>query len=402
MLAGGNARPPVPRPARSDAAIGIVVNATAFLDLIGFGLVVPLLPLVVRATGGEAALAGAALGVYSLAQLVATPWLGHLSDRVGRRPVVLFSLAGNALSMAMFALAVEQGWLWLLFASRVLGGATAANLATLQVVIADTTAEADRPARLGRMGAAIGLGMVAGPILGGVLLHLATWAPAAGAGFAALGALGLAFFALPETRPADPSRPSLPVQRVAAPDPPLGLRARVAALPFLGFFGVAALQATFPLHAEARLGLGPAGIGVAFGAFGAVLMLVQGGLVGPLARRFPPVRLIAGGPLLMALGFAGLSLAGGVAATAVGLAVAAGIALLNPLATAIASSIAPPASRGKMLGQQQSAGTLGRVLGPVAGGALYARAGGPTVFLVAALVAAAGFLVASSLRTPRA
>lgn len=387
------------RRARSDAAIAAVVHATAFLDLVGFGLVVPLLPLAVRAAGGAADLAGAALGVYSLAQLVAAPVLGRLADRVGRRPVVLLSLAGNALSMVLFAIAVERGLLPLLFASRVLGGATAGNLATLQLVIADTTPVEDRPARLGRMGASIGLGMVAGPLLGGSLMRLGPGIPAAGAALAAACALVLAAIALPETRPAGAGRPSAAAYREAPIepeiDPPAGLRARVLALPFVGFFCVSALQATFPLHAGARLGLGPAAVGAAFGGFGVVLLLVQGVLVAPLARRASAERLAAVGPLLMAIGLAGLALAGSAAAAApAGLAVACGIGLLNPLATAIASSIVPADKRGRMLGQQQAASTLGRVLGPVVGGAIYAHASGAAAYFSAAIAAAAGVLVA--------
>ena len=131
----------------------VFVFVTVFLDLVGFGIIIPLLPFYVRSMGGSAETVGFILASFSLTQLLATPFLGGLSDRFGRRPVILLSLAGNAAAMVLFALATKTSLLWLLFASRILAGATAGNRSACQAAIADVTSGARR-ARDGDRGAA--------------------------------------------------------------------------------------------------------------------------------------------------------------------------------------------------------------------------------------------------------
>src|SRR5580698_3055098 len=175
------------------------VFLTVFLDLIGFGIVIPLFPLYVKSMGGSARTVGVLLGCFSFTQLVATPFLGRLSDRVGRRPVILVSLAGNAASMVLFALATKVSLLPLLFVSRILAGATAGNLAACQAAIADVTTGERRAKGMGRLGAGIGLGLVLGPALGGALSHFGLWAPPLGAAGMAVADLVGAFLWMPET-----------------------------------------------------------------------------------------------------------------------------------------------------------------------------------------------------------
>ena len=157
------------------------VFLTVFLDLIGFGIVIPLFPFYVKSMGGSARTVGFLLGCFSFTQFVAMPLLGRLSDRVGRRPVILLSLAGNAASMLLFALATKVSLLPLLFASRILAGATAGNISSCQAAIADVTEGEERAQGMGRVGAGIGLGLVFGPALGGLLSLYGTWAPPLGA-----------------------------------------------------------------------------------------------------------------------------------------------------------------------------------------------------------------------------
>src|SRR5689334_14508421 len=145
------------------------VFTTVLLDMMGFGIVIPLLPFYVQSMGGSAEVVGVLLGTFAAMQMVATPLLGRMSDRYGRRPIILASLAGNALAMVVFAIAAERAWLPLLFASRILAGATAGNLAACQAAVADVTSGPERAAGMGRVGAGIGLGLVFGPVLGSAL-----------------------------------------------------------------------------------------------------------------------------------------------------------------------------------------------------------------------------------------
>src|ERR1019366_589400 len=159
------------------ARVVTFVFLTVFLDLIGFGIVIPLFPFYVKSMGGSARTVGFLLSCFSFTQLVATPFLGRLSDRGGRRQGILFSLAGNAVSMVLFALATKLSLLPLLFASRILAGATAGNLAACQAAIADVTTGERRAWGMGRLRAGIGLGLVLGPALGGALRHFGMGAP---------------------------------------------------------------------------------------------------------------------------------------------------------------------------------------------------------------------------------
>ena len=171
-----------------------------FLDLVGFGIIIPLLPLYVKSMGGTAETVGFLFASFSLTQLVATPKLGRMSDRIGRKRVIVTSLAGNAASMVLFAIASNIRLLPLLFASRILAGATAGNIAACQAAIADVTRGTARAKGMGRIGAGLGLGMVLGPVIGAWASKLGTSAPPLfAAGLAALD-LVAAFFFMPETR----------------------------------------------------------------------------------------------------------------------------------------------------------------------------------------------------------
>ena len=198
---------------------------TVFLDLIGFGIVIPLFPFYVKSMGGSARTLGFLLASFSFTQLVATPLLGRLSDRVGRRRVILLSLAGNAASMVLFALATKVSLLPLLFASRVLAGATAGNLSACQAAIADVTEGEERAKGMGRLGAGIGLGLVLGPALGASLSRFGMWAPP-------LGAAGMAAGRSRSPRSSScPRRTDRGAPRATAPRPRRRLRAPLPSSP---------------------------------------------------------------------------------------------------------------------------------------------------------------------------
>lgn len=375
------------------------LSFAAFLDLLGYGIVVPALPLAVRAAGG-AELVGVVLAIYPVMQLVASPLLGRWADRAGRRPVVLFSIAGNALGMALYALGVAFASLPLLVAGRIVAGACAGNLATLQIVIADVTTIEERPTWLGRFGAAMGVGVVLGPVAGGWLAALAPPLAGVAAAVVAVVALAFAWAVLPETRPerAD-GRDAEALPRRPLPGPIL----RLFALLFAASFATAGLQAVLPLHAASRFGWDASRTGLLFGAFGGTLLVVQGALLGPITRRFGLERAAFAGPLLVTVALLAVALVAGRAVLTVAVVVfAAGVALANPLATTLTTELARPEERGRVLGLQQVWAGAGRVSGPLVVGLLFAGVSAEAAFLAGAAVAGlASFAVWPLSRGPR-
>jgi DHA1 family tetracycline resistance protein-like MFS transporter len=369
----------------------VVVFLTVFLDLVGFGIVIPLLPLYAERFGAGPVAVTWLVAVFSLMQLLFAPWWGSLSDRVGRRPVLLVGLFGSAASYLLFGLA---GGLATLFAGRALAGVMGANVGVAQAYIADVTAPEDRARGMGLIGAAFGLGFIFGPAIGGLLSHFGHAVPFLGA--AALagvnGLLALAF--LPE---------SLPPHRRSAKAAGSGLRARVRALTaaaanpalrplyaasLLATLGIAAMEATLSLWADRRWAFSPAEIAYLFAYVGAVAVLVQGALVGRLARRLGERRLALAGAVALAAGLAGIPLAPSVPALALALAAFAfGQGTLSPALSALVSHAAPAGEQGRLLGVSQSLSAAGRVLGPLAGGVLFARAGIGAPYLAGAALA---------------
>ena len=367
------------------------VFITVFLDLIGFGIIIPLLPLYVQTMGGTAQVVGFILSSFSFTQLLATPVLGRLSDRIGRRPVILLSLAGNAASMLIFALATKMTLLPLLFASRILAGATAGNLSACQAAIADVTTGDDRAKGMGRLGAAIGLGMVLGPVLGSTLARFGGWAPPLGAAVMAMADLIAAYFFMPETR-AKASPDQGPPSR--APKQTLGqvLADRrilmVMCLYFLVFMCITNLQVALALLAKVRLAWGETEVGELFALFGAITLIIQGGLIGKLVHAFGQLNVVIAGCVLTMLGLLVIGSAHHPVTMLVGTALmGSGIGVSNPILATLASTYAGEKRRGAVLGFAQSAGGLARTIGPVWGGFLFTRIGPGAPFAGGAIAA---------------
>lgn len=397
----------------------LFVFITVFLDLVGFGIVLPLLPFYVRSMHGSAETVGYLLALFSFTQLLATPVLGRLSDRVGRRPVILLSLAGNAAAMVLFALATRMSWLWLLFLSRVLAGATAGNLAACQAAIADVSDGEARAEAMGRLGAGIGLGMVLGPVMGSSVSHFGLWAPPLAAASMALLDLVGAYFLMPETRTVTPpsAANTEPAAHYRAPAPPpsappttlwqaLTERRVLTALVlyFLTFLYLTNLQVALTLLTQARLGWTAVEIGRVFGLFGFMMLVVQGGLIRPLTRRFGSIPLVIGGSVSSALGLTAIALSHHALPTLGGVTLlAAGLGVANPSLSSIAAEFAGKERQGAVLGFAQSAGGLARTVGPVFGGLLYARVAQGAPFLAGAVAAVLAAVLALSLvRAPTA
>jgi MFS transporter, DHA1 family, tetracycline resistance protein len=410
-----------------------ILFVTVFLDLLGFGIVIPFMAYTVEAFGASAGVVGLLVGTFSLAQFLFAPLWGRLSDRVGRRPILLLGLAGSATGYFLFGAA---GSLAMLFAGRIVAGVAGATIPTAQAYIADVTTPENRAKGMGIIGAAFGLGFIVGPALGGILAPLGLPLAAALDG-TALGPLshllrqqpyalpclvaatlsGLDFFAAifllpeslsPELRAQAASR--VRVKRLVAAGEVLSdqtLRLLVTTF-FLFLLGFAMMEATLTLLVENRLGGVTAEthrelvhrVGYLFATIGAVSALLQGGLVGPLTRRFGERTLLEAGLVVVALGLVLLPLWHSWPAYFFGAAfVALGSGLINPTLNSLISRAAGKDRQGQTLGVSQSAGALARVLGPVAGGALFGQLGPASPYLVAATLVATSAVIA--LRAPR-
>ena len=342
-----------------------VVFLTVFIDLVGFGIVIPLVPLYAEAYHPSPLAFGILMASFSAMQFLFAPLLGRLSDRVGRRPVLLFSLLGSFLSYLLFAF---SGSFALLLASRVLAGIMGANIGTAQAVIADVTPQGDRARGMGLVGMAFGLGFVFGPAIGGFAVKVSPVLPGLVAAGLSLVAFVWAFFGLPETRPASaasrPPRHWFPLRAVlhAFQRPVLGPLLLVTLLNTTAF---ANFEATFAQFARSRFGHDPSTVSWLFVLIGVTAAIVQGGLIRRLVPLLGEARLVGIGTTLLALSFAGLVLVPGHAGlVALVVTTAAGSGLVNPALSGLLSRTTDAAEQGEILGAAQSLSSLGRILGP--------------------------------------
>jgi DHA1 family tetracycline resistance protein-like MFS transporter len=376
----------VPSSRRALATLFLIV----FTDLVGFGIVIPLLPLYAEHFRPAPWAFGLLMASYSAMQFVFAPVLGRLSDRIGRRPVLLVSLTGSIIGFVLFAFANS---LVLLFASRLLAGICGGNIATAQAVIADTTAPEHRARGMGLIGAAFGLGFIAGPALAGVLVTLSPAAPGWGAAACSALAWAMTMIFLPETRPRADGRsepaPGSAFARLAFArhHPEL---TPLLAIGFLVVTGFAAFEVTFAQFVHARLGLPPHQVSFLFVYLGVLAVIVQGGLVGRLTRTLGESRLVIGG---LALTTSGLVLLATAHRTTVVLAVlpflSLGIGLTMPSLSALVSRATSAAEQGTSLGAFQGVGSLARVVGPFLAEIAFGGLGVAAPALGAALLAVA-------------
>jgi MFS family permease len=378
-----------------------ILFLTVFIDLLGFGIVIPLLPLYAEQYDASAVAIGLLMGSFSATQFVFAPIWGGLSDRIGRRPIILFSLAGSVVSYSLLGLA---GSLPALFVARLLAGAAAANIPVAQAYVADTTSPEQRAKGMGMIGAAFGLGFILGPAIGGFLTLYGHSAPAFAAAGLSLLNLAWASWRLPESvRRADAH---------ASLAHPLQLRRlrRVVGVPqavplllllFFTTFSFANMETTFALLSRHRFGFPPDQIGRLFTYMGLVAAVVQGGLISRLVKRFGEPRLIVIGAFLMAGGLLwtpyGLALGPLLLALA---ALAAGQGLLHPSLSSLLSRSADATEQGAMLGVAQSLSSLARIVGPVWGGVLYEVASPAAPYVSVSVVMAIAALWAFRLVDP--
>jgi MFS transporter, DHA1 family, tetracycline resistance protein len=372
----------------------VIIFLTVFIDLLGFGIIIPLLPFYAESFGASAFAVGLLGTVFSLMQFLVAPFCGRLSDRVGRRPVILYGLLASCIAYVALALADS---LALVFAARILGGIAGGNIPTAQAYIADVTTPENRAKGMGLVGAAFGLGFVFGPAIGGVLTRYGHSVPMWFAAALCLANFVAALVLLPESRHGSPERVSmrrLDLLRRSRRHP--GLLPLLLVF-FLVTVSFAAFEATFALFAERRLGFTAENIGFVFAFIGCVLALVNGVLVGRVVPFMGERRII---PLAIGAIALGLLLIPTVHSVPVLLLVCATIAVgmgfNNPAMTSVVSRLSSADEQGGMLGLAQSLSALGRIVGPAWGGFVFDRAGMTVPYLTASAIMGCALLLAVS------
>ena len=414
-----------PRPDASRRRVVGTLFLVVFLDLLGFGILIPVIPLYATFFGANEFIGSLLIATYSLFQFVGAPVLGRLSDERGRRPVLLISLTGSVVAWTLFGVAGELAGLLgavnglvVLFLARALAGAMGGNIATANAYIADVTPPEDRARGLGILGAAFGLGFVFGPAIAGVVSSPPALAvfrdvlpaavpvseftmPSFTAAVLSAGNLALAYLVLPEPRrrtrstPASGSRLGRLLAALRSP----GIGALVVSF-FLASFAFSAFESQFIFLTNDRLGYATAENAVLLTYIGVLIAVVQGGIIGPLTERFGEYRLAVVGAAIqvVTLALVPFSLswafvpslgpvdAGGVALALVSTPLAFGNALTNVSLNALVSLDAGADEQGGVFGLTQSASSLARTFGPAVAGLLYVAVGYWFPFVVAGLL----------------
>jgi MFS family permease len=387
--------------AREEAKAGgpalAVLLLVVFVNLVGFGILLPLLPYYAQSFHAPAWQVTWIFTAFSVGNFFAEPIWGRLSDRVGRKPILLFTVFCSALGFTALAFAPN---IWMALLLRLFGGLTTGNLSTIQGYIADVTPPEKRAGRMGYLGAAYGVGFVIGPAIGGFLAHEA--AGSAGfrlpllvaAGMSLMAALGILVF-VKESRTkharAQQTTPHISLKQ-AAKHPVLS---RILVVTFLFITAFAAAESIFGLWTQKRFGWGPKELSLCFSAVALTAALAQGFLTGRLTRRYGEAAMLTTGLLLLAAALALQPLGQGQGHTIALLALAVvGQSLVLPNLSALISRTTSPDSQGAVLGLNQAMGALARASGPVMGGALFSIVGPSAPFYAAACLAAPAAILA--------
>ena len=369
----------------------VIIFVTVFIDLLGFGIIIPLLPFYAESFGASALEVGLLGTSFSLMQFLFSPVWGRWSDRIGRKPIILIGLIGSCASYVTMALANS---LLLLFAARIVGGIAGANIPTTQAYIADVTTPQNRAKGMGMVGAAFGLGFIFGPALGGLLSRISPETPMWFAAALCLGNFIAAWFLLPESRVASAATKTLgrlEAFRHASHNPALLL---ILALYFIVTMAFAGFEATFALFSEARFGYTAASIGFLFAFIGVVLATIQGVLVGRVVAKIGERNLIPLAILVISISIGTIAFVWSVPTLLMSLfLLAVGMGFNNPSLSSMVSKLSSEDDQGGNLGLASSMAALGRVVGPVWGGYLYDAYGMTTPYVSAAGLMFVAFLV---------
>jgi DHA1 family multidrug resistance protein-like MFS transporter len=350
-----------------------ILSFTLVVVTLGFGLVIPIIPFYMENLGAGGTELGLLLASYAVMRLIFAPIWGSLSDRVGRKPIMMIGIFGYGLTMVLFGLATE---LWMLFAARILSGIlSSATSPTTMAYIGDSTSEEDRGGGMGILGAAVGLGTIFGPALGGLLAGESLSTPFFIAGGMSILALVLTWILLPESLPKESRQPvekKLPIPEVRlwwqALSSPIGI---LLVLAFVLTCGLMIFYGIFGLYALERFGYGPEEVGVFFMVVGLVSAVTQGGITGPIIKRWGESPVIKFGMLFSAAAFVLMALAENYWSVliTIGLFVFA-TALLMPAISSMTSKRAET-QQGMAMGLSNSFMSLGRIAGPLWAGFVF-------------------------------
>jgi multidrug resistance protein len=360
----------------------IVIFLTVFVNLVGFGIIIPLLPFYAQTFGASPVVIGLLFASFSLSQLLATPALGVLSDRWGRRPVLIFSLLGTVVSFVMLAMARS---LMMLFLARIVDGLSGGNITTARAYIADVTTPEERAKAYGLLGAAFGLGFIVGPGLAGVFSHISYAAPIWAAAAITTAATCLAFFWLPETVHRGSAAPVSPWRALPEVFGRRHLRPLLVA-DFIYWASFSVCNTTFALFASHRFGFDVTKTGYVLAAFGFLGVIVQVGLVAPVVRKLGLLRTFLAGLVVAAAGWGLTAAASSLPVFLLALVPAGiGVGLCNASLITLVSHAASKEEQGKLQGAAGALESLGRTIGPVWGNGALQRFGDASPYASAAL-----------------
>lgn len=376
--------PPVSR-----RALGFLF-ATVFLDLLGAGILLPIIPYLVKQFRTDATTVGLLSTSFSMAQFIASPILGVLSDRFGRRPILLLSILGTSLGYLLFGLA---GSLTMMFFARILDGFTGGNISTAQAYIADVSPPEDRAKNFGLIGAAFGLGFIIGPAVGGLLSTISVHAPAFGAAILSLITAIFGYFVLPESLPPSHRKQGAFQISELSPIRPLrevftraNLRPLLIAL-FVLNFAMSGLQSNFPVFTAAQFHYTPKENAWTFAYIGLTATVVQGFLVRRLSGKMPEGRMALMGLVLLISGFVGIAYAQNTWQLLLAITGIAGIGFASTAQTAMLSHRVSPREQGWLLGCLQSVLSVTRIVGPLWAGFVFDGFGNGAPYVSGAIFA---------------
>ena len=374
----------------------LIIFLTIFVNLIGFGIIIPLLPFYAETFHASPLVVGLLFAVFSLCQLIAAPALGDLSDRYGRRPILIFSLLGTVVSFVMLALAHS---VVMLFLARIVDGLSGGNISTARAYVADVTEPKDRARAYGLIGAAFGLGFIMGPALSGVLAKYSITAPIWAAAALTAVAAAMAWFWLPETVHRAHAGAGNPLSYLPALLQRAPMR-RVLAVDFIYWFAFSLFQTTFALFAERRFAFDASRTGYFMAGFGVLGAIIQGGFIRPIAKKVGDKPLFMACVVFSIVGLVAAAAAHSVTLFALSLVpLAFGMGFGHPTVSSLVSRAGRGDEQGRVQGAASAVESLGRTIGPVWGNASLQRYGEATpfysgaAFLVLALLVVLGHQV---------